>query len=107
MRFLALVALIAALCAAHEIGVPLLSLGVRGALQTDLEQLEHCLQSGEFALWSNFPVRIDLSSPKLDAPMRAFAEHLEVENGGLYTTPTGMRGGESSSGMEVGMRHSF
>lgn len=25
----------------------------------------------------------------------------------LYTTPTGMRGGESSSGMEVGMRHSF
>ena len=25
----------------------------------------------------------------------------------LYTTPTGMRGGESSSGLEVGMRHSF
>ncbi|WP_343623397.1 porin [Roseateles puraquae] len=25
----------------------------------------------------------------------------------LYTTPTGMRGGESSSGMELGMRHSF
>lgn len=25
----------------------------------------------------------------------------------LYTTPTGMRGGESSSGMEVGVRHSF
>lgn len=25
----------------------------------------------------------------------------------LYTTPTGMRGGESSSGMEVGVRHNF
>jgi predicted porin len=25
----------------------------------------------------------------------------------LYTTPTGMRGGENSSGMEVGVRHSF
>lgn len=25
----------------------------------------------------------------------------------LYTTPTGMRGGESSSGLEVGVRHSF
>lgn len=53
----------------------------------DLDQLERVQQDGEFAFWSNWPLKPDLTkASNLEQP---FADHCDVENGGFFTTPKG------------------
>lgn len=55
--------------------------------EDDIKQLRSVLETGEFAIWSNWPLKPKLVSARgLEKP---FADHCEVENGGLFVTPTG------------------
>lgn len=55
--------------------------------EKDLEQLDRVLATGQFALWSNWPLNPDLTHA--DGVMAPFAAHCDVENGGFFTTPAG------------------
>lgn len=55
---------------------------------TDLEEV---LDRGQSFFWNNWPLQIDPVKP--GTPGAALAAHLEVENGGLYTEPTGRLNG--------------
>lgn len=54
-----------------------------------LADLDHALASGMFAIWDNWPLKIDLTA-KITGPKAALAQHVEVENGGVFTDPLGM-----------------
>lgn len=56
-------------------------------IAADVDQLESALRTGEFAIWSNWPLKVDLTEAK--GPLAALADHVQVENGSLFTTPTG------------------
>lgn len=49
-----------------------------------LKDLDEALQSGEFAFWCNWPFTVDLTREGT-RPGAALMQHVEVENGGLFT----------------------
>ncbi|MCB9884296.1 MAG: hypothetical protein H6838_02325 [Planctomycetes bacterium] len=53
-----------------------------------LGDLDKCLATGEFAFWCNWPFKVD---PTLEPKglRQDLLQHLEVENGGLFTDPLG------------------
>lgn len=61
----------------------------QGNLEKVLKDLDDALQTGEFAFWCNWPLKCDLTV-NLDPVRAALAEHVEVENGGLFTDPKGV-----------------
>ena len=57
-------------------------------IDTALKDLAAARESGEFTFWNNWPLQVDLTKD-LPAPVQALAQHVEVENGGLFTDPRG------------------
>jgi hypothetical protein len=49
-----------------------------------MKDLDGVMQSGQFAFWCNWPFSIDLSGAN-SGPAAALLQHIEVENGGLFT----------------------
>ena len=58
-------------------------------LKKAVQDLDSALQTGEFCFWNNWPLQVDLTRD-IKAPKKALAEHVAVENGGLFTDPTGV-----------------
>jgi len=58
------------------------------AMEKALSQLDEAGEAGWFAAWNNWPLQVDLTA-EMSAPAAALAEHVEVENGGLFTDPKG------------------
>lgn len=57
-------------------------------LDKALKDLDKALARGEFAFWNNWPLRVNPSAD-LTGPRKALLDHIVVENGGLFTDPTG------------------
>lgn len=57
-------------------------------LEKALADLEEAKQSGEVVFWCNWPFSLDLTREQ-EAPIAALLEHVDVENGGLFTDPRG------------------
>ncbi|MBK8101275.1 MAG: hypothetical protein IPK26_29690 [Planctomycetes bacterium] len=55
--------------------------------EEDIKQLRSVLETGEFAIWSNWPAKVNLVAAR--GLMKPFADHCEAENGSLFVTPTG------------------
>lgn len=53
-----------------------------------LQDLDATRRSGEFCFWYNWPFTVDLTRER-PAPVRALMDHVDVENGGLFTDPQG------------------
>lgn len=53
-----------------------------------LKDLADARETGEFVLWNNWPLTFDLTRDYA-APRAALVEHVDVENGGLFTDPQG------------------
>ena len=53
-----------------------------------LDDLDLAKASGQFALWCNWPTAVDPTADH-DAPSKALLAHVDVENGPLFTDPTG------------------
>ncbi|MCB9879274.1 MAG: hypothetical protein H6835_16890 [Planctomycetes bacterium] len=58
-------------------------------LDKALKDLDKAFARGEFAFWCNWPLRVDPSAD-LTGPRQALLAHVLVENGGLFTDPTGV-----------------
>ena len=58
------------------------------ALRVAIEDLAEARQTGEVILWNNRPLRINPIEDGTPATTALFG-HLDVENGGLFTDPTG------------------
>lgn len=54
-----------------------------------LKDLADARETGEFVLWNNWPLTFDLTKDYA-APRAALAEHVDVENGSLFTDPQGV-----------------
>ena len=54
-----------------------------------LKDLDAAMQSGEFAFWCNWPFRVDLTEQR-SGPAAALLQHVEVENGRLFTDVKGV-----------------
>jgi hypothetical protein len=59
-----------------------------GRVAKAVEDLDAAMQSGEFAFWCNWPFRVDLTEER-SGPAAALLQHIEVENGGLFTDVKG------------------
>ena len=53
-----------------------------------LGDLDKCLATGEFAFWCNWPFKVDPTGDP-QGLRQALLQHLDVENGGLFTDPLG------------------
>lgn len=58
-------------------------------LEKALQDLADARQTGEFSFWNNWPLRVDLTQER-PAPIAALMQHVDVENGGLFTDPRGV-----------------
>jgi hypothetical protein len=67
--------------------------GGGGSSQTPLDKalkdLDEARQTGEFVFWNNWPLSVDLTR-KRPAPVMALMQHVDVENGALFTDPRGV-----------------
>ena len=61
----------------------------RDPLAKARKDLAEAKQSGEFAFWCNWPMALDLTR-EFPAPVRAMLDHLDIENGALFTDPQGV-----------------
>jgi hypothetical protein len=60
----------------------------RDPIAKALKDLADAKESGELAIWCNWPMTID-ATREYPAPVKALLAHLEIENGGLFTDPAG------------------
>lgn len=58
-------------------------------LDKALQDLDQARQTGEFTFWNNWPLSVDLTKEG-PAPVKALVQHVEVENGALFTDPRGV-----------------
>jgi hypothetical protein len=63
--------------------------GERDALAKAVRDLAAAKANGEVVFWSNWPLSIDLTR-EYPPPVRAVLDHLDIENGGLFTDPQGV-----------------
>ncbi len=60
----------------------------RDQIKEALDDLDKCLATGEFAFWCNWPFKVDpTAEPK--GLGKDLLQHVDVENGGLFTDPVG------------------
>ena len=57
-------------------------------VESALAEYESVLETGKFALWSNWPAAFNLAQTDR-SPLAPLAEHIDIENGGLFTDPKG------------------
>jgi hypothetical protein len=58
-------------------------------LDKAMKDLADARETGEFVFWNNWPLSVDLSRD-IKPPMKALADHVDVENGDLFTDPQGV-----------------
>lgn len=58
-----------------------------GSLEKAIKDLDDAKQTGHLAFWSNWPFAVDPT--EVGPPGAALFEHVDVENGGLFTDPKG------------------
>jgi hypothetical protein len=54
-----------------------------------LKDLAEARETGEFTFWNNWPLSVDLTADR-PAPVMALMQHVDVENGALFTDPQGV-----------------
>jgi len=59
-------------------------------VQDAANQLDEAMLEGDFAFWSNWPLKVETVDGNRGALLKRF---VEIENGGLFTTPAGTLGG--------------
>lgn len=60
----------------------------KDAMAKALKDLDAAKESGTFVFWNNWPLKVDLTRAK--GSLATLAQHIEVENGGLFTDPLGV-----------------
>jgi hypothetical protein len=63
--------------------------GDRDAVDKAIRQIEEIRRDGTFALWQNWPFQFTVPGEHA-LPMQALLAHVDVENGGFFTDPTGV-----------------
>lgn len=59
-------------------------------IEKALQDLAEARASGEFTFWNNWPLSVDLTAERPAAPIKALMQHVDVENGALFTDPQGI-----------------
>lgn len=58
-------------------------------VESALKEYESVQETGKFFLWSNWPAGFNLTRAK-QSPLAPLAEHIDIENGVLFTDPKGV-----------------